>query len=1078
MNSATRRVRLTTSTRASRCLLALASWLLLAAVPAKANVGLSPASGHQGDTVIVQITGTDANFVQDNTQASFGPGISVGGAAEGQFGPVTVISPTLARASVVISPSARAGQVTATVFTFTGGPFMQFYTVSFIVQVSSPFYIQSYQVGQPLPGGKCLDYGPPRPDTGATVFLNDCAGAHPILVREINDQHDVILYAGTQIKDSQVIGIHNPILPRRDDSPSVTAPMYSLELQNALRPTNPSYYNQVFSLDGDSIILAKSRPCVNNFNTTDFSSICPPAPPQLVVQVRNARGANYSPLVAAPRNLADNEFWDFVASDGSGGDPTSGFVHVARNDQLWNAICASPPATCDANGNCTPPPNTDPTRPGPSAPCDTFNASWGSVIVITSPIRCDMVPGETTGQKQDVGFCIDMSAYAPLVLPAGVTLRGAGGRRGINLGAQLYAAYYFDKTNYRTQGNYNCGSCMIEVLGDYVRITGLRLRGQSRATHYKEFNAAAIQVDSVPASRTQFVTAIEFIATVDHNDISDWEREALLVDGGQNVLGSCGRVQNDQRKQNNVHIARNFLHHNARWSGGYGVDITRGGRAFIEGNTFLWNRHSVASDGEAHSQYRAWYNLVLRRVPDYTRNDSHSPFDVGPQQDFDMQGTGPDGYRWLGGYEVDIAGNTLLGHTEWPYFPQRHPRPNFELRGIPCVEQDYFRDNVTRQNKDNTIFPHNIDGDVNRQGPDVPSTPVTVPFATLPCDVFCQPSATVLAANNRYLDSSGFDDPTDGAHPHSFGVGDFDGDGVDDLFYASGAAWYYSPGGKAEWRFLSAKPDMLDSLLLGDFDGDRRTDVVSKRGASLLVSWGGISDWEVLNPSDDNLARVQVTDLHVGKFLDHPPGEQRDDIFLADGTRWFLSSGGSGPFNYVQDSGNRVSDLRFGVFAYDGDGRKTDVFGVVSFGGNDWRWAYSKNAQGAWADGVLRPAMRDNNGNLIPVDNLVVADFDGDGYVDVATNNQADWTISFNGRGDWTHFNVPFTHECFVGGYAGIGHFAGNAGADVLIWNGPPVDTPPSLLVDNGLCIAMGGAVPAANPWTGGRQRWSRQDMR
>ena len=64
----------------------------------------------------------------------------------------------------------------------------------------------SYQSGQPLPGGKCLDYETPWPGTGATVFLNDCAAAaaHSILVREINDRHDVRLYTG-----DQVIGISN-----------------------------------------------------------------------------------------------------------------------------------------------------------------------------------------------------------------------------------------------------------------------------------------------------------------------------------------------------------------------------------------------------------------------------------------------------------------------------------------------------------------------------------------------------------------------------------------------------------------------------------------------------------------------------------------------------------------------------------------------------------------------------------------------------------------------------------------------------------------------------------------------------
>jgi hypothetical protein len=42
------------------------------------------------------------------------------------------------------------------------------------------------------------------------------------------------------------------------------------------------------------------------------------------------------------------------------------------------------------------------------------------------------------------------------------------------------------------------------------------------------------------------------------------------------------------------------------------------------------------------------------------------------------------------------------------------------------------------------------------------------------------------------------------------GVGDFDGDGADDLFLATGAAWYYSPAGRAEWRFLSSKKDTID----------------------------------------------------------------------------------------------------------------------------------------------------------------------------------------------------------------------------------------------------------------------------
>src|SRR5262249_14738494 len=80
-------------------------------------------------------------------------------------------------------------------------------------------------------------------------------------------------------------------------------------------------------------------------------------------------------------------------------------------------------------------------------------------------------------------------------------------------------------------------------------------------------------------------------------------------------------------------------------------------------------------------------------------------------------------------------------------------------------------------------------------------------------------------------------------------VGDFDGDGQDDLFLATGNSWLYSPGGQREWRYLNSAPDTIDQLLFGDFDGDGRTDVVAMRNGKLFVSWGGISAFDPLNPN-------------------------------------------------------------------------------------------------------------------------------------------------------------------------------------------------------------------------------------
>jgi hypothetical protein len=194
--------------------------------------------------------------------------------------------------------------------------------------VRSLFLVTSY-------GGKCLDYGPRfRGDRSLAIYLNDCAIAHPIGVQEIDDRHDVVLYAGTD-----VIGIHNPDsnTTTTTGAGTVQAPAeYALELQPPPGPLQHDLANQVFILDGDSIILASSRPCSNSATAT---VLCPPPPPEMVVQIQHGRGADGSPLVVASRNLASYEFWDFSPVDDPGGFPTSGFVRVATSVDLWNALC-------------------------------------------------------------------------------------------------------------------------------------------------------------------------------------------------------------------------------------------------------------------------------------------------------------------------------------------------------------------------------------------------------------------------------------------------------------------------------------------------------------------------------------------------------------------------------------------------------------------------------------------------------------------------------------------------------------------------------------------------------------------
>ena len=900
------------------------------------------------------------------------------------------------------------------------------------------FQLKSY-------GGKCLDYGA-RPGVGGpdTVFLNECALAHPIGVEEIDADHNVVLHAGLG-----VIGIHNPPVNANGGPPPPPPTEYALELQPQAQAFSRDRANQIFSLDGDSIILTGSRPCLN---TDQATSPCPPPPPEIVVQIQNGRGANFSPIVAAERRLASFEFWDFNALDGSERFPTSGFVTVSSNQALWNAICKAPAATAD-----TPPRAVDPGQPDDgfylAEKCRTFNVGPGSVIVVHNDVKECVLYGN------GIGPCVDLTYYPPVILPSGVTLRSD--RRGTNLDGQIYSEQSLER---QTQGT--CAWCMLDIRGDYVRITGLRLRGPSRNKDALSVMPEAIAVEWAGAdSGTLFgvQSTTEDIAAIDHNDVSDWQGAAVNVYGpydqdtgknqcdvlsnGANSPQTCSctivdpttqkptPVADDTATLANVKIARNFLHHNQESGFGYGSVMSHGGRAVVLANTFLGNRHAIASSGEPHNEYRAWYNLVETYVPDYTWAEAGSLSDRGRQQDFDMHGTGSGGYGGVGGYGLDIAANTFLGGNRF----------NFELRGHPC-HTIYFRDNVTERTQTsgggNVINFHNVGSPgipFHVHGPDMATSPVT----TAPDDAVSQ----VFDEYNQFGNSNpGYTNP--GVR---LAVGDFDGDGVQDLFMATGTAWYYSPGGVAEWRFLNAQSDNIDKLLFGDFDGDGRTDVVRKDGNRLMVSWGGESDWEVLNAGP---VMSSISDMAVGHFTDRDPrqkGPWRDDIFLADGKQWFVSEAGSGPFVVVQTSSFRVKDLRFGNFDKD---PKTDVMGVV-----DGRWQFSSGARSSWT-----PMAVSLTSTVAP---LVVADFNGDGLSDIAMSSGGLWRVSYGGATPWSSHVVANANGCrllffTLPNAAGVGRFKGTSDSQALVWNG------------RGLCM-VDGLGSSAGPWTIGP--WSRQDM-
>lgn len=72
-------------------------------------LSVTPNAAPQGATLTVAVVGSNTHFLQGTTQLWAGPGVSVGGAPPGAFGPVTVQDPTHLTATLAIPPTTFLG---------------------------------------------------------------------------------------------------------------------------------------------------------------------------------------------------------------------------------------------------------------------------------------------------------------------------------------------------------------------------------------------------------------------------------------------------------------------------------------------------------------------------------------------------------------------------------------------------------------------------------------------------------------------------------------------------------------------------------------------------------------------------------------------------------------------------------------------------------------------------------------------------------------------------------------------------------------------------------------------------------
>jgi hypothetical protein len=270
-----------------------------------------------------------------------------------------------------------------------------------------------------------------------------------------------------------------------------------------------------------------------------------------------------------------------------------------------------------------------------------------------------------------------------------------------------------------------------------------------------------------------------------------------------------------------------------------------------------------------------------------------------------------------------------------------------------------------------------------------------------------------------------------------YGVCDFDADGIDDLFLATGKSWWFSSRGEFPWSFLIARRPRIEQLRLGYFDDDLKCDVLTQSDDEWVFSSGGTGPWTGIGRFGTALDRA-VFGQFDPEHRDNRPGATRRTTHafrrLSSG-QWQVTPLTDPPdWRNVERSQLQMSALRFGDFTGDG---VTDVLGVIGD-----RWAISESARGNWTQ--LNPTLGDDVGKLL------IADLNHnniDDLLKLTTNTVRisqqrvrvtyTWYVSDDGRSPWRELKkYKYDHlgaEPILSGRRFAGRFGAAPGGGVIL---------------------------------------------
>jgi len=524
---------------------------------------------------------------------------------------------------------------------------------------------------------------------------------------------------------------------------------------------------------------------------------------------------------------------------------------------------------------------------------------------------------------------------------------------------------------------------------DHVRISGFRIHGPRFGQQsHEDIGIHVIRCVDVEISNMEIAGwGGQAIQVVDEGDAEDQPADGPGQVPPTNVPGErIGRA--DQ-----VRIFRNYIHHNQRprstfdnHTAGYGVLVHHGAWAQVYENVFDFNRHAIAAAGDTGG-YEALRNLVLKGGGLH-----YGPLSIHTHQ-FDIHGTGGNGFGGRAGVQFEFAENSF----------QYLNGAAIEIRGRPQMSID-IHDNV---------FPH--EGLEADEGDDA-------------IHVEDRDDLDVIHLGpNNAID---FD-------PYGrYGVCDFDGDGIDDLFLATGRTWWFSSFGEFAWSYLSVRIERLDQVRLGYFDDDQRCDVLTESDGEWVIASGGTGPWRSIGAFEAPLSEV-VFGRFDPSIRDHRPGVTRRTthaFWRTSSGEWLVTPLSAPAWQHAQSSSFPLSRLRFGDFTGDG---VTDVLAVQ--GG---RWSISQSGHGSWrrlnrhlSDDVRFLHIADLNHNNI--DDLIRLERTERPVGRNRIEETFTWWVSDDGRSRWRELKAyTFPYSRFgkrlpVFGFAG--RFGAAPGGGVLL---------------------------------------------